>query len=801
MKSYNVLYICVIICIHIYACWAFYFQINKDLPWGSKIFDLSFAKSQRKTAEYYLSSNEANQLSENLFFVDKYQGTLHYMPNNFFPKSAVKNIFCFTIHVKHKHFNYSVPFEVSFEDKEFYKNDTSSWLQHSMKVFSLTPSINHMIFKKCPNHLVPSSICSCSISNSTNFLSKSHVIVKQYISNCSTGNIVFPIQQFDVEINVLQKPKKMHRHRRNSNQRLHFTQPRVTFEILENKPINSVVGRIQAYENGAVARGVIYGLQAMENIHSLEKFGIDETGTIYTKVILDHEQYSRHQFRVTASRSNAHQARTILIINVQDVNDNRPEFVLSDGYQIQIEENQALDNLVFKINAYDADDGANGQVTYSLMKITPSTGSKVFEITTNGDIVVRGNVDREEQAQYNLIIKAQDEGTPSLSNTIRITINVEDQNDNWPQFSESRYIARVSENERVGKRIGRVLAYDRDAGRNGEVTYSLIQGTRLKKFRLNQTTGEVFIKERLDYEEAYASSRAKYTLTIRASDGGRPPHSNMSGVMDVYVLDINDNAPQFSTSSYHFDVRENAGINSLVGYVEASDQDHGVNARISYSISPKPSQTGYRMFAIDQTTGAVKVAKELDYETRKHYQFTVKASDNGQSRRFAETLVYVTIHDVNDNAPQFTKAQYHVKIAEDTDIGHEVLVVNATDPDEQTSGGITYYIIDGDVAKKFSMVTSENAGVIKLNKHLDYNEQQLYRLVVRASDGMNSNTTIVSIVVSDTNSHSPVFDQSFYSISLKEDVGIGSRVVTVHATDEDVGENAQLSYCFIGKIK
>jgi len=792
----------VMLCMQMLGSWTFYLEINKDLPFGSKIFDLSIDKMQRNDVEYFITTDESNHISKILFAVDKVNGTLLYTPNKQLNGCVFKQKFFFKIHVNHSsnHFYCVLPFEIHFvssRNQVQRKTSTMFWYKHSVNVFSKLSmhSLNRLMYKSCPNYFMPKSICSCTVSNSTNSLSNHHLIVKQFISNCNIFNVLFPMQELDIEITVLKRPKKLVRHRRNNFHLLYFKFRNNSLHILENSPSNTLVGRIQAYENDKVAEEVTYGLEPMENIHSLEKFRIDETGTIYSKVALDRELFAHHQFRVTASRFNANQARTILIIKVDDKNDNQPVFVLPDGYQQQIAENLPLQSLVFRVNAYDADEGENGQVEYSILRFTPFAGSKVFQVLFNGDLVVKGKVDREEHAQYNLTIKAKDKGKPSLFSILHVTIDIEDQNDNSPQFSQSKYVVNVNENKGVGTLIGKVSAHDRDAGNNGKVTYSLIQGNR-DKFRLNPNTGEVFIRELLDYEEAYISSHAKYTLVVRASDGGQPPHSNSSGIMEIHVLDVNDNSPQFHNVPYNFQVQENAQINFVVGQVEAFDQDHGANAQITYSIMSQALQTGHHMFKIDRNSGVVRVAKRLDYETKNQYNFTVVASDNGISQRFVQTKVYITVLDVNDNAPQFNHDQYEVRIAEDTNVGDDIIVVNATDPDKESHGKINYLIIEGNVGKKFSIVTRNDVGIIKLIKHLDYSEEQLYSLKIKASDGLLSVITTVSIFITDTNSHQPVFDQAEYSLSLAEDVGIGTVVIKVHASDADVGENARITYCF-----
>ena len=807
MKNY-LFYVLVLGCCIIQS-WTYHLEVESIAPFHTKIFDLSYSRHGFKRVNYFLFSEQANSI----FSISKKHGTLHYIPNNY-TDSLTNKTFHFSVFVKHKHYQYHVPFQIKISKKDSLRTNTvkineKTNFYHSISLMTDRHfALKHLrrSFMKCPSLLVPKSLCFCQGLNSTMDLSKESLVVHQRFFGSNSEYVRIPPQEVDFTIKILGKTlssssfsKKLSRKRRGSYKQIEFQSPSYTFHVLENEPSNTEVGMVQAYENGNVAEEITYSLEPMENILSLDKFRIDSLGRIFTRAILDREFMSRHQFRVTASSFNAYPARTILVIIVDDKNDNSPAFVQRDGYEIKIEENQLLQIPVFRVNAYDADVGPNGQVDYSIARIVPSAGRQIFSILSSGDLMLKKNVDREENSQYNLTISAKDNGSPSRSNIIRLTINIEDVNDNTPMFTQKKYVVEVKEDVGVGTVIGTVTAHDSDAGKNGEVTYRLIQGNRMRKFSLNSKTGEVSIKEPLDYEEAYVSSRAKYVLKVQASDGGRPPRSNASGIMEVNVLDVNDNTPQFYGSPYIFDISENAGIGSAFGRVEASDQDHGANARISYSIIAK--QSGSQSFQIDRSTGIIRVAKQLDYERKQQYLCTVRASDNGQSRRFVQTEVTINVHDVNDNPPVFTKQQYQVRIAEDTNIGDDILIMNATDPDELTSVGITYQIVGGDPAKKFSIVTRNNVGIIKLSKHLDYNEQHLYNLMVKASDGTYSQTTIASIIITDTNSHRPVFDQAAYSVSLKEDVPISTEVVHVHANDDDVGENARLTYCFTDNVR
>ena len=77
---------------------------------------------------------------------------------------------------------------------------------------------------------------------------------------------------------------------------------------------------------------------------------------------------------------------------------------------------------------------------------------------------------------------------------------------------------------------------------------------------------------------------AEHQLTLTARDGGSPPRS-ATMEMVVMVIDDNDHAPRFEERQYTFDVLENVPVGSVIGQVNATDNDDGHNAVVSYSFS------------------------------------------------------------------------------------------------------------------------------------------------------------------------------------------------------------------------
>ena len=84
----------------------------------------------------------------------------------------------------------------------------------------------------------------------------------------------------------------------------------------------------------------------------------------------------------------------------------------------------------------------------------------------NLDLIVNGYLDRETVDRYNLIIEAQDGGNPPKTGVLNVDVNIQDLNDNAPQFGEQRYETSVPENATVGTKIITVTAVDPDEGKN-----------------------------------------------------------------------------------------------------------------------------------------------------------------------------------------------------------------------------------------------------------------------------------------------------------------------------------------------
>uniref|UniRef100_A0A8C3LFN2 Cadherin EGF LAG seven-pass G-type receptor 1 n=1 Tax=Chrysolophus pictus TaxID=9089 RepID=A0A8C3LFN2_CHRPC len=513
---------------------------------------------------------------------------------------------------------------------------------------------------------------------------------------------------------------------------------------------------------------------------------------------LDRETKDTHVLKVTASDHGSPRRRsatTYLTVTVSDTNDHEPVFEQPE-YRESIRENLEVGYEVLTIRATDGDAPANANMLYRLLE--PGAGDGVFEIDPRSGVVrTRAPVDREEVSEYHLVVEANDQGKDPgpRSATAMVHITVEDENDNYPQFSEKRYLVQVQEDAPVNSQILQVQATDRDRGSNAQVHYSIVSGNLKGQFYIHSFSGAIDLINPLDYETI-----REYTLRIKAQDGGRPPLINSSGMVSVQVVDVNDNAPIFVSTPFQATVLENVPLGYSVLHIQAVDADSGENARLEYKliemtppagVAPASGDSGFP-FQINNSTGWITVAAELDRETVENYHFGVEARDHGVPVMTSSASVSITVLDVNDNNPTFTEKVYHLRLNEDAAVGSSVLTLTAVDRD--VNSVVTYQITSGNTRNRFAITSQSGGGLITLALPLDYKQERQYVLTVTASDGTRFDTVQVFINVTDANTHRPVFQSSHYTVSVSEDKPIGTSIVTISATDEDTGENARITY-------
>ena len=244
------------------------------------------------------------------------------------------------------------------------------------------------------------------------------------------------------------------------------------------------------------------------------------TGILKAKVAFNREVYSVLSFDVTALDAGdpAHAATARVVIRIKDVNDEAPTFS-KESYSLSVHENQPRGATVGRVMAKDADTAEYGDFSYSFFP-TSTHVDKFFIHPKTGEINTTRRLDRESQDVYYLVVRASDHQSPPLSSTASLTVYVEDENDNTPQFdfpTQSNHTVNVSSNTPMDFVVTKLRAHDMDVGENARLTYTLISGNERGLFRLEETTGAVFVNSALT-----RLRMEQFRFRVRAMDAGTP---------------------------------------------------------------------------------------------------------------------------------------------------------------------------------------------------------------------------------------------------------------------------------------
>lgn len=115
-------------------------------------------------------------------------------------------------------------------------------------------------------------------------------------------------------------------------------------------------------------------------------------------------------------------------------------------------------------------------------------------------------------------IIGQDRGQPSLSSKVYLTIDLEDINDNAPQFQQTSYDFWIEENSPSGTIVGTILTIDPDLNENAQIKFKIFGGSDAKYFEIEESENEsgvvrIHSREEFDYE----SSINKFFLELQAT--------------------------------------------------------------------------------------------------------------------------------------------------------------------------------------------------------------------------------------------------------------------------------------------
>uniref|UniRef100_A0A4W2GJ14 Protocadherin-15 n=1 Tax=Bos indicus x Bos taurus TaxID=30522 RepID=A0A4W2GJ14_BOBOX len=568
-----------------------------------------------------------------------------------------------------------------------------------------------------------------------------------------------------------------------NNQSPYFTMPSYQGYILESAPVGATISdslnlttplRIVALDKDIEDTKdpeLHLFLNDYTSVFTVTQTGITRYLTLLQPV--DREEQQTYTFSITAFDGVQESEPVIVNIRVMDANDNTPTFP-EISYDVYVYTDMNPGDSVIQLTAVDADEGSNGEITYEILVgaqgdfiINKTTGlitiapgvelmvGRTYALTvqaadnappaerSTGILTLGKALDRESTDRYILIITASD-GRPDGTSTATVNVVVTDVNDNAPVFDP--YLPRnlsVVEEE-ANAFVGQVRAVDPDAGINGQVHYSL--GNFNNLFRIT-SNGSIYTAVKLNREV-----RDYYELVVVATDGAvHPRHSTLT--LAIKVLDIDDNSPVFTNSTYTVVVEENLPAGTTFLQIEAKDVDLGAN--VSYQIrSPEVKH----FFALHPFTGELSLLRSLDYESFPDQEasitFLVEAFDIYGTMPPGIATVTVIVKDMNDYPPVFSKRIYKGMVAPDAVKGTPITTVYAEDADPPglPASRVRYRVDDVQFPYPASIFdVEEDSGRVITRVNLNEEPTTIFKLVIVAFDDgepvMFSSATVKILVL------------------------------------------------------
>ncbi|XP_013102305.2 cadherin-87A isoform X1 [Stomoxys calcitrans] len=585
--------------------------------------------------------------------------------------------------------------------------------------------------------------------------------------------------------------------------------PVIKLQMVEEQPLGSVLTTLQAYDEDSTI--------GEYDISKNDYFEINKTtGIITLTKRLDYETIKEVKFVATVSDTGIPPLTSTadVIVDVINLNDNEPQFTENE-YYFNITENTQVGTVAGRVEAFDKDLGAFGEITYSLI----GENNKYFTIDSyTGNIMVADSsiLDREKVKQITLTVVAKDKAPNpvSKSTSAAIHLNILDVNDNAPEFTQNEYTSTVAENAALNPpaAILQVKAFDLDEGTFGDVRYYIKTGNDEQLFRLDSQSGILYPARSLNGQKGI------YELMISARDEqGHGPIEAITKVI-INVMGVNQHRPVFlipASSNATIEIPGDVVAKDyLILTVKAADNDTDENGKIFYHLQVKDQNLQETdEFKIDAESGELRTNGDLQRKEKANYDLILVARDNGNPKPF-ETLRFLTISiiDANENRPEFPDASnpYKISIMENNERNVKIGKIQATARNKHNRD-VFYYMLLGNEDGAF--VVDKTTGDIYTNKTLDREITDFYTLYILASikrdlhisdeeraafsiKTLDRDNTVAKVIITvlDENDNAPLFETEVYYAGVNAKAQSGTVITTVNATDADAGKNAHVEY-------
>ncbi|XP_030000765.1 protocadherin gamma-C5-like isoform X3 [Sphaeramia orbicularis] len=352
----------------------------------------------------------------------------------------------------------------------------------------------------------------------------------------------------------------------------------------------------------------------------------------------------------------------------------------------------------------------------------------------------------------------------------------------------------VSEELNPGSIVGNIakdlgLTTERIVQRN----LRMVSESSTQYFEVKQATGDLVIKQKIDREQlCELSSTCSLHLQVLLEN----PLDIQRVVVDI--LDVNDNAPHFTTRNISLEISEAAAPGTRFRLESAHDPDVGTNSLRTYHLAANDL---FILNVESKSDGSkfpeLVVDKPLDRETQASFRLLLTAVDGGQPEKSGSTLLLIKILDVNDNAPVFDEPVKKVKLLENVALGTLVTKLNASDADSGHNGEISFHFskyTQDRVLKLFSV--DSKSGEIRVKGDVDYEKATAYHITVQARDGgspaMEGSCNVI-VDIMDVNDNPPEVTLTKLTSPIGEDSAPETVIALISARDLDSGRNGEVT--------
>ncbi|XP_056590100.1 protocadherin-20 [Triplophysa dalaica] len=583
-----------------------------------------------------------------------------------------------------------------------------------------------------------------------------------------------------------------------NDNRPHFPVEEIRLSVPENAPVNARF----AVEQSAVDPDIgIHSVQTYWLVNDYGVFTLDveenEGGELTPFLIiteaLDRERQAEYVTDIIAEDGGSPPllGTATLRIIITDVNDNCPKFTESQ-LNITLYGNATKGMQLARLQAYDPDEGANAQITYSFSERVTLESRNLFHLDkTTGVLKLAGKIDNNSGKLFKLIVLAN--GPTCIPEVATVMVHVVKEPSGPPAImpryiaSEKDGIVSLSESEPPFSPIAFFTIKNTDPRQTLECflestgPFRLVPYQRFKNEYLLETTEPLDYEQQQDYEMTIVV-RSAHGLTVRT-------------VLKIHVLDVNDNAPVFKQSLIEITVEENNPPNTFLAQFQATDLDSGIRGEVYYVLGVDAPT----IFHLDKLTGVLTVSTSLDREEKETYRFMVRAVDQGTPRKESIATVIITVQDRNDNSPRFINKDFTFFVPENFPGFGEIGVLTVTDADAGENGWVALSILNGSDI----FVIDTGRGALRAKTPLDREQQGTYYIWIEAVDGgepVLSCVTLVTVLLLDINDNPPtvLFPQSNQSYMLVLPSTLpGTSITEVYAVDRDTGMNAVIAYSII----